>query len=158
MNTEEINRFVQRFTEMFNKPDIDIADEIFAPNFLAHLPLAPILDLPNFKSFVQGFYDAIPDFWQEVNDSILAGDRLVLRVTYHGTHRGDFMGISPTGREMTMPGIGIFRIENGLIVENWAEIDVFGVLQQVSEVESPSPKITHESLFDVDQRLYRFTN
>ena len=138
MSTEEIKRFIQRFDDMFNKPDIRIADEIFAPHFVAHLPLAPILDLPNIKSFVQGFYAAFPDFRQEVNDSIVTSNRLVLRVTYYGTHMGDFMGIPATGRTVTMPGIGIFHIENGLIVENWAEIDVFGVMHQVSDVPSPA--------------------
>jgi len=52
MSTEEIKRFSQRFDDMFNKPDISIADEIFAPDFLAQLPLAPTLDLPKFKAFV----------------------------------------------------------------------------------------------------------
>ena len=145
MPTEQIKIFIQRFDNMFNTPDLSIADEIFAPHFVAHFPLTPNLNVSDFKNFMQGFYAAFPNFRQEVHDSILTNARLVLRVTYYGTHEGDFMGIAATGREVTMHGISIFQIEKGLIVENWAEIDVFGVVQQISAVPSIDYKSIEQS-------------
>jgi predicted ester cyclase len=69
---------------------------------------------------------------QETYDSILTGDKFVLRVCYFGTHKGEFMGVPATGRKVVMPGIGIFRVENGKAVENWAMYDIFSVYQQVT--------------------------
>ena len=57
---------------------------------------------------------------------------------YRGTHKRDFLGIPATYREITMSGISIFRIENDLVVENWTELDIFGVIQQMSVVNLTS--------------------
>ena len=56
----------------------------------------------------------------------------MLRVTYHGTQQGDFLGIPAVGCAVTIPAISIFRIADGLVVENWMEMDIFGVLRQIS--------------------------
>ena len=137
MSIEPLKIFIQRFDDMFNRPDMSIADEIFAPIFVAHVPLMPILNRSNFKGFWQSFHAAFPDFRQDIHDSIMTADRLVLRVTYSGTHQGDFLGIAATGCQITIPGIFIFRIENHLVVENWTELDIFGVMRQISEQPSP---------------------
>jgi predicted ester cyclase len=124
--------FIRRFDDMFNKPDIAIADEIFAPHFQAHFPLTPTLDLSTFKNFITSFYVAFPDFMMQICDTIPTDDRLIFRVAYFGSHKGDFMGIPATGCDVVMHGIIIFRIEEGIVVENWTEIDILGVIQQVS--------------------------
>jgi predicted ester cyclase len=132
MSTDQIKIFIRRFEAMFNKPDMRIADEIFAPCFIAHFPVTPRLNRSNFKGFIDSFYDAFPDFRMEIDDTIVTNDRLVLRVIYYGTHNGDFMGIPATGCEVTMHGMTIFRIENGIAYESWTEIDLLGVVQQIS--------------------------
>jgi steroid delta-isomerase-like uncharacterized protein len=132
ISTEQMKVLIQRFYDMLNKPNMNIADEIFAPSFVAHFPLAPILTRSNFKNFIQSFYGAFPDFIMEINDRVMTNSQLVLRVTFYGTHEGDFLGIAATGCQITMPGISIFQVENNLIVENWTEIDVFGVVRQIS--------------------------
>jgi len=126
--------FISRFDDMFNKPNIDIADEIFAPHFQAHFPLMPTLELAAFKNFIKSFYDAFPDFMMQICDTILTDDRLVFRVAYFGSHKGNFMGIPATGYEIMIPGIIIFRIEEGIVVENWTEIDILGAIQQMSNL------------------------
>src|SRR6185369_13239179 len=70
MPNEPIKLFIQRFDNMFNTPDLSIADELFAPHFIAHFPLTPRMNLSNFKNFMHGFYAAFPDFRQEIHDSI----------------------------------------------------------------------------------------
>lgn len=122
MSIEEMKVLIQRFDDMFNLPNMDIADEIFAPDFVAHLPLMPILRRSNFKGFIM-----------DINDRIITSQQLVLRLTFYGTHDGTFLGIAATGCQITMSGICIFTVENGLIVENWMEIDIFGVIRQISE-------------------------
>ena len=124
--------FAEKFTQFFDGPQLNIANEIFAADFVSHLPLAPDLNLESFKGYVAGFYEALPDFQQVVNQTIIAKDRLILHVTYNGTHTGPLFGIPATGKPVAMNGIGIFRFnEAGLAVENWAVIDVAGLLAQI---------------------------
>lgn len=134
MSPEALKLFIKRYDDMFNKPDISIADEIFAPNFVAHRPIAPRLNRATYKSVLHGFYTAFPDFRLEINDNFVTGERVVLRVTYYGTHQAYFMGIPATGCQISMPAIGIFRVENDMVVENWEEFDFLGVVQQISSV------------------------
>lgn len=128
--------FISRFDEMFNRPNMSIADEIFAPFFSAHVPLMPTLNRSGYKGFWQSFYSAFSGFRQDTQDRIVTTDRFVLRVIISGTHQGDFLGIPATQRVITIPGIHIFRVENDLVVENWTELDIFGVLRQISNVPS----------------------
>ena len=136
MSNDQISVFIRHFDDMFNKPDMRIADEIFAQHFKAHFPLTPTLNRTNFKNFIDGFYEAFPDFMMQICDTVLTDNRLVLRVTYFGSHRGNFMRIPATGCEIMMPGIIIFRIEDGLVVENWTEVDMLGVVQQISALHT----------------------
>lgn len=134
MSLDQTKLFIQRFADMINKPDFHIADEIFAPHFVAHVPMMPLLNRSSFKDFLQSFFEAFPDFTMQINDSIMTHNRLMLRVTYSGTHQGDFLGIPATGYQITLPTISVFRIENGLSTENWTEMDIFGVLAQISKL------------------------
>lgn len=132
MSPDELKRFIQRFDALFNTPNIDISDEIFAPSFITHQPMGLQFGLPSFKTYVAGFYVAFPDMRQVTEDSLLGTDKFVLRVKYYGTHKGDFMGVPATGRNVVMSGMGMFRFEGNQIVENWADLDIFGVYQQVT--------------------------
>jgi predicted ester cyclase len=127
-----VTHFVEQFDAIFDGPNVAIADEIFAPDFVGHLPLARELDRDGWKAYVESFYAAFSDLTQDVNQVIIGHDRVVLHVTYTGTHDGPLFGIPATGNTVTMTGIGIFRFnEEGLVVENWAELDVVGVLTQL---------------------------
>jgi predicted ester cyclase len=137
-NNEEV--FVRRFVEMFNQFDMSIANEIFVPHFKAHLPLAPaVLDRSGFKSFMLGIYDAFPNLMLKLEDTIPSADRLVLRVTYTGTHKGEFIGLPPTGNKICVSAIYIFHMEGGLAVENWMVVDFLEVITQISG-GAPLPK------------------
>lgn len=124
--------FVERFDAIFNEPNLDIADEIFAPDFVGHLPLAPELDREGWKAYVASFREGASDTTEQIHQVIVTEDRLVLHVTYNGTHDGTLFGVPATGNPISMNGIGIFRFnEEGLAVENWAVLDVAGVLAQI---------------------------
>ena len=147
MPIESVCRFIDRFDDMFNTPDIHIADEIFEHHFISHVPMMPVLDLISFKAFLQSFYDAFPDFRIEIDDRIVTTDRIVLRVRYYGTHKGDFLGIPATGLEIEAQGISIFRIESDCVVESWIELDVFSIIQQISVMPSHTCKHLYEIPF-----------
>ena len=138
MSPDAVQYFIKRYDDMFNTPDLDIVDEIFAPHFVAHRPIAPVLNRATYKSLLHGFYGAFPDFRLEINDTFVTEERVVLRMTYYGTHAAHFMGIPATGCKISMPAIAIFRIDDGQIVENWEEVDFLGVVQQISSTFCPN--------------------
>ncbi|HYO88937.1 MAG TPA: ester cyclase family protein [Candidatus Limnocylindrales bacterium] len=133
LTEEAMTAFVEQFDAIFDGPDnLDIADAIFAPDFVGHLPLAPELDRDGWKAYVTDFWAGVPDATQEVNQVIIADDRLIVHVTYNGMHTGTLFGVPATGNPISMNGIGIFRFnEDGLAVENWAVLDLVGVLAQI---------------------------
>jgi steroid delta-isomerase-like uncharacterized protein len=130
--------FIQRFTALFNEPNLSIADEILAPGFKSHVPLAPEVDREGWKAYVQNFLTGFPDLNMDVHESIVTPDRVVLRVTYRGTHTGVFQGVPASGKPIAMPAIGFFHIENGMGMENWAAFDVLGLMMQIGAIPAPT--------------------
>lgn len=130
--TEEHKEIVRRLDAIWDG-DEDVIDELIAEDFTNHNPLLP--DAPpgpaGFKANVSAIRSAFPDIEFPVEDLIAEGDRVVLRAVGRGTHEGEFMGVQPTGREVTLPAIVIFRIANGQVVERWAQTDALGILRQL---------------------------
>lgn len=132
MSAEDAQAFADRFESIFDGPNLDIVDEIFAEDFVGHLPLAPELDREGWKAYVASFYEGTPDLRQTTNLVIVGEDRLVLQVVYTGTHTGTLLGIPATGKPVTMTGTGVFTFnDEGLVIENRADLDVVGVLTQI---------------------------
>src|SRR5688572_1404091 len=138
MSTQLHQTFIERFTALFNEPDLSIADEIMAPGFKSHLPLAPEVDREAWKAYVQNFLTGFPDLKMEVHETLATQVRLVLRVTYRGTNTGNCQGVPPSGKTIAIPAIGFFHIKNGQAVENWGEFAVFGVMQAIGAIPSPT--------------------
>ena len=83
------------------------------------------------------FRSAFPDFHVTIEDQIAEGDRVATRWTMRGTHEGEFRGISPTGKQITVTGIGIFRFSDGKVVESWDNFDQLGMMRQLGVIPSP---------------------
>ncbi len=132
VSQEDAERFAERFNAIFDGPNMDIADEILSEDFVAYVPLAPVLDREGWKAYVSSFYAAISDLRQEVDEIIISEDRVILRVSYTGTHDGPLFGIPATGNPIAINGVGIFRFnEDGLAVENFVNLDLIGLLAQI---------------------------
>lgn len=128
--------FIERFAATMVGAEQDISEDIFSPDCIAHLPLALHVNREGWKAYVRSFYAAISNLSQQIDEVIIGEDRLVLRVTYSGTHTGSLFGIPATGMPLTIDGIGIFRFnEAGQAAEIWAMVDVIGLLVQM---RSPS--------------------
>jgi predicted ester cyclase len=125
MATEENKAIARRFfIEAMNGKNLDIIDGLFATNYQAHPPGAAA---PLNRMFLAGF----PDLHISFEDEIAEGDMVVLRMTVRGTHQGDFMGMPPTGKQVTWTGMSMSRVAGGKIVEQWGEQDLLGLLQQL---------------------------
>lgn len=93
--------------------------------------LAP--GLASVKAFYATLFDAFPDAAVRVEDAFEAGDKLAVRYTLTGTHRGPFQGVPATGRAITLPGITILRFAGGRCVERWSQADFAGLHRQLTQ-------------------------
>jgi steroid delta-isomerase-like uncharacterized protein len=140
MSTEENKALALRsHLEVFNQDKLDVADEIFGPDFVWHSPGLPpeaSHGPEGVKYFARMLRSAFPDYELNEDDTIAEGDRVVNRWTMRGTHEGESLGIPPTGKQGTATGIDIFRIANGKLVEAWQNWDQLGFLQQLGVIPS----------------------
>jgi steroid delta-isomerase-like uncharacterized protein len=137
MSTEDNKAVIRRFQEeVFSQGKLTVVDEFCPPNFIYHTPIGPIHGLEGFKQFANMYRTAFPDLQVPIEDMIAEADKVVARWTARGTHKGDLMGIPPTGKQVTVPGIVIGRFEGGKFVEGWVEFDALGMMQQLGVVPS----------------------
>ena len=132
-------RFQRWFEDVVTPNDSSKVEELLAPDYRAHFPGAPeAIDRDGHRGMVELFAAAFPDWEEQIQDVIAEGDRVVLRVTAGGTHESEFQGIAPTGKQVTITGMGIARIEDGQIAESWWEFDAIGLMQQLGAIPAPA--------------------
>jgi len=138
MSTEDNKGLVRRFyEEVFNQKNMAAMDEFFAPNIVDHSAPPGLPGGIEGQKYLIGMYlTAFPDMHLTVEDMIAEGDKVVARLTSDGTQQGEFMGISPTGKHVTVTVMDILRIAGGKFVEHWIEMDTLGLLQQLGVVPS----------------------
>jgi steroid delta-isomerase-like uncharacterized protein len=137
MSAEENKALARRvLEEMFNKGNLDVADELLVPDYVDHDPAMPedIHGPEGFKQYVSGYRSAFSDLHVEIEDQIAEGDKVVTRWTGTGTHDGELAGIPPTGKRVTLPGMEIVRISGGKLVEGWEGYDSMNLMQQLGVV------------------------
>ncbi len=118
--------------ELLTQGDLAIADEVLAPDCRYHAPAPLAPGAEGMKQLVRGLRWAFPDLRAVVEDEIAEGDRVVQRLTLIGTHRGDFLGIPPTGKRAIWQLVSIQRLgRDGKIEEYWSSPDLFGLIQQL---------------------------
>jgi steroid delta-isomerase-like uncharacterized protein len=131
MTAEERKAFVRRqIDELWNKGNLDAAEECFTPDFVSHDPASPeeIRGPEGFKQNVAGVRAAFPDFRMEIVDQVAEGEKVVTRYVTTGTHQGELAGIPPTGKRVEVPGMGIDYFRGGKICESWEYYDVMGIM------------------------------
>lgn len=134
MSAEENKAIVRRvYDEIMNKGNLNMADELFAKEYVYRSPGSPEVRGPEgFKQLVSMYRDAFPDFSQTVvGDLIAEGDTVVSRWTASGTHQGELMGISASGKHIKIDGVVITRLAGGKVVEDWELVDLVSLLQQL---------------------------
>ena len=140
--TEKNKAMVRRFwEEVFNGRKLSLIDEIFTADWVYHgVGGLKVYGQEGLKQFLTEYYNAFPDMQVKVENLIAEGDKVVSHVTSRGTHKGELMGIAPTGKQVTVPVICISRFVDDKIGENWEIIDLFGMLQQLDVIPSPGHK------------------
>lgn len=132
----EQNKILDRrfFEEVWNQGNYAVVDELTASDFVGHSFLGDIHGPEGVKQYISTLHEAFPDVQMAVEDQIAEGDRVVTRWTARGTHRGEFQGVPPTGKQGIVTGISISLVANGKFVEGWTNWDVLGLLVQLGVV------------------------
>ncbi len=132
---------VRRYVEQVpNGGQFQVLDEMLAPNYKRYLSAtAAPLDAAGNKQRLVGLRTVFPDLKITIDDLIAEGDRVVYRGTARGTQQAAFMSIPPTGKQIAVAIVEIFRIENGKIAEHWGGADTMDMVQQLGGVLSPGP-------------------
>lgn len=140
MSEEENLSLVKRWFEAVDTGDPAVIDDFISPDYVDHNP-PPFPGLePGIKGARQAFDIALiafSDFRHDIDSQLVDGDLVVTRTTGHGRHTGEFLGIAPTGKEVTMGGIAIHRVAKGKLVEHWGQVDALGLLAQLGVVSLP---------------------
>jgi predicted ester cyclase len=131
---------VRRFWDGFNAHDLDVWDTVCSAGFVNHDPGLPTpeADLPTIKRTIGGLLAAFPDLRSSEDELLAAGERVVVRRTMRGTHRGPFMGIAPTGQAVEFSGIWLAHLREGKIAEQWVSFDALGLLRQIGALPMPA--------------------
>jgi steroid delta-isomerase-like uncharacterized protein len=138
MSTEKNKALVHRFEEeVWNGRNPSLVDEFFAASHIFRAAGSPPLDREGHRQMIAHFQGAFPDGRNTSEELLADEDKVVQRWTYRGTHHGAFQGIPPTGRQVTLTGISIWRVEGGQIVESWHELDTLGLMQQLGVIPAP---------------------
>lgn len=138
MSAEENKIVARRLLDAVNRGNLAAAEDLVAPDYVDHgAPPGHPGGPAGFTATVQMYRAAFPDFYWAIEDMIGEGDKIAIRVTARGTHQGDLMGIAPTGRQVTVTGIAIWRIADGKVAEAWVNRDLLGMMQQLGAIPPP---------------------
>ena len=131
---------MRRLYELIGEGDIDGLGEQMADDFVEHeeLPgLEPSKE--GVKQMFRMYRAAFPDLRMDPEDVLVSGDKGVARGRATGTHRGEFMGMPPTGKSIDVQLIDIIRFgEDGLAHEHWGVLDALGMMQQLGAIPAPA--------------------
>ena len=120
----------ERYLRGLNDHDPDAVDGFVALDYVNHNAYVTDGREAN-RVWWSTFFTAFPDIKATMDDLVVAGDRVVGRFTYRGTHTGPLYGVPATGKPIEMRSIDIWRIENGLFVEHWDELNYLELFQQM---------------------------
>jgi len=112
-----------RVADAISTGDLNALDELMAPELAEE-----------FKRDISELRRTFPDYHGNNEIQIAEGDMVANRFVFYGTHQGDFMGVAPTGRQVTFKGLSLDKVVDGKIVESLVEIDLEDVLGQIGAV------------------------
>jgi steroid delta-isomerase-like uncharacterized protein len=124
---------VRRSFELFNCGNIDACVDLLRPDFVANIAGAsgPTVGRDPWKQNALMFRTAFPNLRAEIEDIFGVGDRVAVRLTFCGTHRGTFFGLPATGREVVFSSVEIYRVADNQLTEEWVAPDIASLMGQL---------------------------
>jgi steroid delta-isomerase-like uncharacterized protein len=137
MSIESNKAIVLRWFQAAVAGDAATRADLMRADCIHHLPGMPPLDVPAHGQLMSAFLAAFPDLDGRIEDALAEEDSVALRVSWGGTHRGALMDLPPTGKQVQVQELHIFRLVNGQIAEHWINYDQIGMMQQLGVVPAP---------------------
>jgi steroid delta-isomerase-like uncharacterized protein len=148
----------RRWIEAYNARDDAAQADVLAPGYIGHAPasLEPSPMGPDaWAQFLAGFTEGFPDLELTIEDTVAEGDLVAQRISFSGTHTGEFQGLPPTNKRVTFSGLELNRFEDGRVAEHWFQLDALGLLQQLGLAVVPGPRLVPRLLGHQLKKLRR---
>ena len=137
MGVAENTAAVERARDAWNAGDLDGYLELYDEAIRLHGYTPEPMDKTAVRGFYQSIFAAFPDTHLEFHDVYGEADRICIVFTMTGTHKGEFLGVPPTGRAIALPGITSLRFQGDSCIERWSQADMLGLLVQVGAIPPP---------------------
>ena len=139
MNSEQNKAVIRQFTdEILNSHHLERTGDFFADDVVEQVPFpgqGPGIE--GLKDVLRNFRAAFPDIHSTIEEQIAEGDKVLTRFEWTGTHRGSFLGVSPTGRPVKVWGMVIDRLKDGKVTHTRIIMDTLGMMMQLGVVPPP---------------------
>lgn len=135
VNEVVIRRFVN---EAINNGDSSAMRELIHSDYVYRSPDQELRGPEALEDLFTAYRTGLPDLKTSIDELLASGDKVAISITLRGTHSGDVMGIPATGKEVTVHGMVISRLEDGKIIEEWEILDMLGMFQQLGVISLPS--------------------
>jgi len=123
------------FSEIWSKGNVELIHDVFADDFVGHFPAETVHGREGVLDRVTAHRTAFPDWTEEVEDTIVDRDQVVVRFTSRGTNLGEFLGKPPTRNRVEISEVAIFKLSDGKIVEQWVYPDILSLQRQLGQQE-----------------------
>jgi len=129
---------VRQFFEALNRQDTErIGQLVSSTNYSFHFPGMPPMGWKEDKQFIAAINNAFPDLHNNIVDMVAEGDKVAVRFDVIATHKGEFLGIPPSGKKVSFGGTAFLTIIDGKVSEEWATADMMGLMQQIGAISAP---------------------
>ena len=137
--SEENKTILRRWIEeVWHEGNVDAVDEFVTDTYVRHDPNAPEIRGPEAEKQLLAMYlSAFPDLRFTIEDMVAEGDKVVVRYSIRGTHKGELLGIPPTDKQVTLTATETYRLVEGKIDEQWVNMDTLGMMQQLGAIPAP---------------------
>jgi steroid delta-isomerase-like uncharacterized protein len=140
MSTSENKTIARRYFEDFwNTGNTAVIAELVAADAVGHVPGVTVQGRDALQQRLSALYTMYSEPHFTVEDQIAEGDKVAVRWTFRGRHSGTFMGVAPSGQEVMVTGMNLFRLASGRIAEIWLNGDDLGELQQLGVLPATEP-------------------
>jgi C-1 hydroxylase len=133
MSLEENKAIILSLYEADNNKDLSILDKVISPDF--YDPTFQLRGAEAYKQFELAFFNGFPDWIETIEDIIAEGNKVWVRFTGMGTHKGEWLGLAPTGKKVTLKGVQIWRLVDGKVVSKDSIGDLLDTFKQLGVIE-----------------------
>lgn len=140
MSTEQNKAIIrQLIEEVINQNNLSLGEQLMAADIIEHEELPPGIPtgIEGTRIMFTMLHNAFPDFKATINDLIAEDDKVVVFMTWTGTQHGEWMGLPPSGKPMSINVMDIFRVADGKLVEHWGMMDSMAMMQQLGAIPTP---------------------